>query len=179
MNFSSEYMGVDEEILDLFTSAFTASEGAAEGRLIGTLVRNFFATTPEKDLFVFTAWEDGSLVGGIVFSRLTYPEDDREVFVLAPVSVATDRQKEGIGQKLLTHGLNELRKRGVNVAVTYGDPGYYSKVGFMPITETEARPPRSLSHPHGWLAQSLTDPTLDPLRGPSHCVDALDRPEYW
>jgi putative acetyltransferase len=179
MNFSSEYMGHDEEIIDLFTSAFTASEGEAEGRLIGALVRNLFATTPEKDLYVFTALDEGTVVGGIVFSRLSYPQDDREVFLLAPVAVATARQREGIGQKLLTHGLNELRKHCVDVAITYGDPGYYSKVGFVPITEKEARPPRTLSHPHGWLAQSLTDRPLDPLKGPSHCAKALDHPDYW
>jgi len=179
MNFSSDYVGNEEEIIDLFTSTFTASEGAAEGRLIGTLVRDFFTTTPEKDLFVFTARDDGSLVGVIVFSRLTYPQDDREVLLLAPVAVTTRRQKEGIGQKLLAHGLNDLRKRGVEVVVTYGDPGYYSKVGFVPITEMIACPPRSLSHPHGWLAQSLTSLTLDPLKGPAHCVEALDHPDYW
>ncbi len=179
MIFSSEFKSQAEEIIGLFTSTFTASEGADEGRLIGTLVRNLIATTPDKDLFVFTAWEDGALAGGIAFSRLTYPQDDREIFLLGPVAVAPDRQKQGIGQKLLTHGLNELRKRGVDVAITYGDPDYYRRVGFVPITEDQARPPRALSHPHGWLGQSLTDRPLDRLTGPSSCVAAFDSPDYW
>jgi putative acetyltransferase len=67
-------------------------------------VRNLLAGTAEKDLFVFTAEEDGAIIGGIVFSRLSYAQDDRSLFVLAPVAVATDRQGKGIGQKLLTHG---------------------------------------------------------------------------
>ena len=67
----------------------------------------------------------------------------------------------------------------MDVAVTYGDPAFYGKVGFAPITEDQVRPPCTLSFPHGWLGQSLTGRPLAPLKGPSRCVAALDKPEYW
>lgn len=167
------------EIVDLFTDTFTASEGPDEGRLIGALAQEMLATTPEADLHVYTASDEAGLAGCIMFSRLTYPEDERTVFVLAPVAVATGRQGQGVGTALLRHGLDDLRYRGVDVALTYGDPAYYARVGFAPITEDTARPPRALSMPEGWLGQSLTGKALEPLKGPSSCVSALDSPAYW
>jgi putative acetyltransferase len=127
MEVSRGFKGRELEIVDLFTATFTASEGADEGTLIGNLVHELLDTTAERDLFVFTAEEAGTIVGAIVFSRLTYDQDDRTVFVLAPVAVATDRQGRGIGQRLLADGLAALRETGVDIAVTYGDPGYYSR----------------------------------------------------
>ena len=181
MEFSTGFKdkGLEQEIIDLFTATFTASEGAEEGVLIGDLVRNLLGVTAEDDLFVFTAQDDGRIVGGIIFSRLTYYQDDRTVFVLAPVAVAADRQGQGIGQKLLTHGLTTLHSAGVDVAVTYGDPNYYSKVGFTPINEFFAQAPFKLNHPEGWLGQSLTDEKMKPLKGPSACVSALDNSAFW
>jgi predicted N-acetyltransferase YhbS len=179
MEFLTGHKGREAEIIDLVTATFTASEGEEEGTLIGELVRNLLSGTVAKDLFVFTAEEGGAIVGGIVFSRLTYEQDERTVFVLAPVAVATDHQGKGIGQGLLSHGLAALRRAGVDIVMTYGDPSYYAKVGFMPISEAEAQAPFRLSHPEGWLAQSLTDRTMVPLKGPSRCVDALNDPVFW
>lgn len=179
MEISTGFRGLEQEIIDLFHTTFTASGGADEGSLIGDLARNLLGGTAEEDLFVFTVHSDRRIVGGIIFSRLTYDQDDRVVFVLGPVAVATDRQGKGIGQRLLIHGLKVLRRAGVDIAVTYGDPNYYSKVGFAPISESFAQAPFKLKYPHGWLGQSLTDEEMTPLKGPSACVTALDNPAFW
>lgn len=179
LEFSSDYKNRAQEIAALFEVTFAASEGADEGQLIGRLARDLIAKTKDDDLFVFSSWDGDALTGCIMFSRLGFDQDDRTVFVLAPVAVATDRQGQGVGQKLLTFGLNALRAAGVDVAITYGDPNYYSKVGFAPITEEIARAPLPLSQPEGWLGQSLTDRPLESLKGPSRCVDALNNPAYW
>lgn len=179
MAFSTGYEGREQAIIDLFAATFTASEGAEEGALIGELVRHLLGGTAAEDLFVFTAEEAGEIVGGAVFSRLTYNRDERTVFLLGPVAVASDRQGEGIGQRLIAHGLTALRKAGVDVAVTYGDPKYYAKAGFAPITEAFAPAPFELNHPEGWLGQSLTDREMTPLAGQSRCVAALNDPVFW
>ena len=179
MEFSTGFNGREEEIIDLFSVTFTASEGEDEGALIGELVRNLLGGMAEKDLYVFTATASGVIIGSIVFSRLTYEQDERIVFVLAPVAVATDQQGKGIGQRLLIHGLATLRIAGVDIAMTYGDPGYYGKVGFMPVSEADAQAPFPLNHPEGWLGQSLTDRGMVPLSGPSRCVEALNDPAFW
>lgn len=171
--------GQEQQIVDLCSSTFTASEGAQEGESIRRLVTGLLGTAPQDDVVVVWAREGPTMLGCIVFSRVRYDQDDRTVFVLAPVAVRTDRQGEGIGQQLLTHGLKEMRRRGIDVVLTYGDPAYYAKVGFALITEDIARAPRPLSFPQGWLGQSLSGQPLGPLRGRARCMPALDRPEYW
>ena len=166
-------------IAALFDASFTASEGPAEGALIGALVRRLMTETPAGDLRVFTAWEDGAPVGGIFFTRLAYAGDPRRVFLMAPVAVATDHQGKGIGQRLIARGLDALRREGVDIAVTYGDPAFYGRVGFGPVSEADLPPPRPLSQPQGWIAQSLTDAALTPLGGPAACVAAFDDPAFW
>lgn len=179
MDFTSDYKDRTDEIIALFAATFSASEGPDEGRLIGELVAKLIAKTPDDDLFVFSALDDGALAGCILSTRPTYAEDGRTVFLVAPVAVETGRQGRGLGQSLLRFDLDELRRRGVDVAVTYGDPNYYCRVGFRTVSEEQARAPLTLSQPEGWLAQSLTERPLDPLRGPSRCVAAFDNPDYW
>ncbi len=179
MDFAYGHIGRERDIYELFSTTFTASEGADEGEIIGKFVVDLMETTPQKDLFVFSAYEGNSLVGSIFFSRLSYEQDNRTVFVLSPVAVKTNSQKKGIGQKLIAFGLDELRRKAIDIALTYGDPNYYSKVGFQQISEEIAQAPLKLSQPHGWLAQSLTEKDIVPLSGTPICVEALNKPELW
>ncbi|MDF1521213.1 MAG: GNAT family N-acetyltransferase [Trueperaceae bacterium] len=179
MDYATGYETQEVALVDLFATTFAMAFGADEGALIADLVRDLLTTTAEGDLVRVAASEDGSLVGAVLFSRLTYDQDPRTVFVLAPVFVAAERQGLAIGQALITHGLSALRHAGVDVVVVYGDRGLYAKVGFAPITEAAVRAPFELSHPEGWSGTSLTDCALTPLIGPARCVPALDRPDYW
>ena len=179
MDVVSEHASRQAALVALFQEVFSASEGAEEGAAIGAFVARLLNETPAQDLRVFTALDGGRPVGCICFSRLDYPEDPRRVMLLSPVAVATAAQGRGVGQALIRHGLEALRAEGVDVAITYGDPAFYGKVGFHPITEAEARPPMPLSQPQGWIGQALTGAELTPLRGPSHCVTALNDPGLW
>lgn len=165
-------------IPEMYRDAFAAAEGADEGETIGALVRDLIATTPKDDLLGYVAAEGKTVLGCIFFSRLFYDEDPRQVFLMSPVAVRPDSQRTGIGQKLIGFGLEDLRHRGVDFAVTYGDPAYYSKTGFQPIAEAYAQPPLQLSMPHGWIGQSLSGDDT-PIEGPSRCVSAFNRPELW
>lgn len=172
-------LGTAPVLADFFGAVFTASEGAEEGKVIGDLVRRQLAETAPADIRVYTAWESEALIGAAVFTRLTYEADRRTVFILSPMAVATDRQGQGIGQDLLRGALADLRDRGVDIAVTYGDPAFYGKVGFAPLSEALAPPPVPLSFPEGWIGQSLTDAPMTPMKGPCRCVDALADPAIW
>jgi predicted N-acetyltransferase YhbS len=163
----------------LFRATFTASEGPGEGALIGGLARRLLSETAAEDLHGFGAWDDGALVGAILFSRMRYAQDARDAFVLGPVAVAPERQGQGIGQALIRHGLDALRARGVDVALTYGDPAYYGRFGFTAITTEVAAAPFRLTFPDGWQGQSLDGAGLRPLGGAVTCVDAFDDPAFW
>jgi putative acetyltransferase len=163
----------------LFAATFTASEGPGEGALIGGLARRLLRETSAEDLYGFGAWDDGALVGAILFSRMRYAQDTRAAFVLGPVAVAPERQGQGVGQGLIRHGLAELSARGVDVALTYGDPAYYGRFGFEVITTEVAAAPFRLGFPHGWQGQALDGGMLSPLKGSVTCVDAFDDPAFW
>ena len=179
IEYSKNFEGQEQDIIDLFSNTFSASEGLDEGERIRIFVRNLLDSTSQQDLYVFTATENRTLIGGAIFSRLTYSSDPRTVFILSPMAVATDRQGQGIGQALLTHALAALREDGVDVAITYGDPAFYGKVGFLPLGEAIAPPPLPLSQPEGWIGQPLTEATLTPLKGECTCVAALNDPALW
>ena len=177
--FSTDYAEHLQEIAELVTKTFAASEGPSEGALIGDLALRLMSDTPKQDLNVFLTWEAETLVAVIFFSRLCYDGDARKVFVMGPVAVDTPRQRQGIGQELITHGLDVLRGQSVDVAITYGDPNFYCRVGFNPISERDIPAPFALQHPEGWLGQSLTQAELTPLTGPAHCVSAFRNPVFW
>jgi putative acetyltransferase len=80
---------------------------------------------------------------------------------------------------LITHGLQELKKRGVRIVTTYGDPAFYSKVGFHPLSQELIEAPLELSHPEGWLGQSLTNASIEPIPDRCSCVKALNHSVYW
>jgi predicted N-acetyltransferase YhbS len=178
MNFRS-YTPRDASAIErLFASVFAASEGESEGTLIGKLAKALMADTDRDDLYGFVAVDEENIVGAIFFSRLRF-EQEIEVFLLAPVAVHSEYQGKGVGQALITHGLQEIKKRGVAVVTTYGDPAFYSKVGFRPLSTETIPAPFELSQPEGWLGQSLTEAPIAPIAGPCSCVDAFDDPAYW
>jgi predicted N-acetyltransferase YhbS len=134
--------------------------------------------TDREDLYGFVAIQGGEIIGCIFFSRLTF-ENDISAFILSPVAIHTDHQGKGVGQQLIHCGIKRLKDEGVELVMTYGDPDFYSKVGFSPVKEETVRAPLRLTYPEGWLGQSLISDSVEPIAGHSSCVKALGKPEYW
>ena len=167
-----------EEIKQLFTKVFSDSEGQSEGVLIGNLTYDIMTGTDSQDLYGFIATENKQIIGSIFFTRLTF-ESGVNAFLLSPVAIHTSHQGKGIGQKLINFGINHLKENRVSIVFTYGDPDFYSKVGFKLITEKTAKAPLKLTQPEGWLAQSLVSDEVEPIAGNSYCVEAFNKPEIW
>ncbi|MCB1788614.1 MAG: N-acetyltransferase [Gammaproteobacteria bacterium] len=178
MKFRQGAKNDSKAIAQLFASVFTDSDGDDEGLLISQLAAGLFESTDEQDLYNFVAVDVGRIVGSIFFSRVTV-EHGLDAFILAPVAVLSDRQGEGIGQGLINHGLGELRRRGVSLVLTYGDPRFYRKVGFHHVSPEILKPPFELTQPEGWLGQSLVDDPIEAFSGRLTCVEALSSPVYW
>jgi len=178
MEISAYNPGEIEDIKQLFIRTFSDSEGRSEGLIIGSLVYDLVTGTDDQDLYGFVATEGEQIIGGIFFSRLTF-ESGVSAFILSPVAIDTSHQGKGVGQKLINFGLDALKNDGVELAFTYGDPNYYSKVGFGPIAEKSVKAPLKLTYPEGWLGQSLVGDEIEQIAGDSCCVEALGKPEYW
>jgi predicted N-acetyltransferase YhbS len=178
MEFRAQKPSDSLDIKVLFETVFSKSESEQEGALIGNLVKEMMASTNSRDLYGFVADDDGKIVGAIFFSRLTF-QNDLDVFILGPVAVHAERQGLGIGRAVIMHGLRELENRGICFVITYGDPAFYSRVGFHHISQHAIEAPHSLSQPEGWLGQSLTEEPIETISGHCTCVKALDNPVYW
>jgi putative acetyltransferase len=77
--------------------------------------------------------EDGNdVVGHILFSPVVVETSGRRVtgMGLAPMAVVPDRQRQGIGTRLVERGLVILRERDCPYVVVLGHPGYYPRFGF-------------------------------------------------
>lgn len=167
-----------EEVASLFTSVFSSSEGEQEGKLIGDLTSALAENIDNQEIICIGADDDGLIIGAIFFTRLRFDEPIK-VFMLAPVAVSTANQGSGVGQALISFGLRELKNRSAVLAITYGDPSYYSKVGFQPLSEDVIQAPVQLSMPEGWLGQSLLEETIPTLKSRPTCVREFDNPDYW
>ena len=175
----SKYSESDRlEIEALFTRTFSDSEGESEGKLIGHLVHGLMNGTETDDMFGFIATEQGQIVGCIFFTRLSFGSGVK-AFMLSPVAVDPDHQGKGVGQKLIQFGIKHLRELGVELIFTYGDPNYYSKVGFRQVPQEVAAAPFKLAHPEGWLGQSLDGGSLGLPLGQARCVEPFNDPQYW
>lgn len=170
--------GDQAAIVTLFRSVFTDAEGDAEGQVIGGLARDLLTTTASNDRYCFVARDGAAIVGSIILSRIRFASA-LDAFILAPVAVATARQRRGIGQQLIAFGIGQLALAGVALVITYGDPAFYLKSGFEPVLPSVVPPPHPLQQPQGWLARSLTGNPIRPIQGKSTCVAALDHPRYW
>lgn len=172
------------DILQLFVDTFSDAEGAEEGAAIGELVADLIETTHQNDLLGYIAFESNTtrdnIIGSIFFSRIRF-ETQRAInaFILSPVAVKTNHQGQGVGQQLIHYGIEQLKDQCVDLLFTYGDPRFYSKVGFTPISEALIQAPLPLSQPEGWLCQSLDGSVIHSINSASHCVDALRKPEHW
>lgn len=168
-----------DALVAVYEAAFAASDGADEGRLVGTLARGLLTRVEQADLRVQATWDGDVATGCIIWTRLRFATEGPVVYLLSPVAVAPGHQGQGLGQELIRRGLDAHRGEGVAMAVTYGSPDYYGRVGFRPVAPSDVAPPHPLSQPEGWLACSLDAAAPTSPRGASRCVGPLDDPAYW
>jgi len=105
-----------------------------------------FGTTAEADLvdtlceraapiISLVADDEGAIVGHILFTPVTLDTDhELKVMGLAPMAVATSRQRQGIGAALVQAGLDECWQLGAAAVAVLGHAEYYPRFGFAPAS---------------------------------------------
>lgn len=121
-------------------------EAPGDGDAIHRLTQAAFAPMPYADgteadiirrlrdsgdlLLSLVAEEDGGIVGHVAFSPVTIDRAHDGWFGLGPISVRADRQRQGIGSKLVAEGLAALEARGARGCALVGNPEVYTSMGF-------------------------------------------------
>jgi putative acetyltransferase len=72
------------------------------------------------------AVEGGTIMGHIMFSPVSLTgHPDLKIMGLAPMAVAPEYQRKGIGSALVRAGLDRCKQLGSGAVVVLGHPGYY------------------------------------------------------
>jgi len=80
-------------------------------------------------------------IGHIVFSRVWLEKENGDrltAAMLTPLAVRLDRQRRGIGTRLMDHALQNLEAQGESLFFVLGHPGYYPRAGFRSASAIES-----------------------------------------
>ena len=84
-----------------------------------------------QPLVSLIAEEHGAIVGHIMFSPVELSGHSAlRIMGLAPMAVAAEHQRKGIGSALVLAGLEECKQLGFGAVVVLGHPTYYPRFGF-------------------------------------------------
>jgi putative acetyltransferase len=110
-----------------------------EARLVD-LLRSAPGYVPGLSL---VAIAENTLVGHILFSKIFVVNGDAryDTLALAPMSVHPQYQKQGVGARLITQGLENARDMGFGSVVVLGHEHYYPRFGFVPASRWGIRAP--------------------------------------
>ena len=158
-------------------------ETAADRVVVRAVVRAAFGGEAEADLVerlhadgdatvALVAERAGNVVGHVLFSRLPIELGQRIVpaAALAPLAVAPEWQRQGIGAALVREGLALCRDRGVAAVVVLGDSAYYGRFGFRAGTTAGLQTPWSGPH---LMALELIPGSLSGDSGIAHYAAAF------
>jgi putative acetyltransferase len=113
-----ERPGDRQAILEIHRAAFG---GDVEPKLVDALHDSGDAEIS------LVAVADGEVIGHVLFSRLDAP---LRALALAPVAVAPERQRQGVGSDLIGAGLCTAKQAGWQAVFVLGEPAYYTRFGF-------------------------------------------------
>lgn len=146
------------------------------------LVRALLDDPSAMPILSLLAFRGKRAVGHILFTRVRLQAHPQlSLAILAPLAVVPDAQNQGIGGKLIVHGLNLLRASGVDLVFVLGHPGYYPRHGFTPAGTLGLQAPYPIPEKDAdaWMVQALRPGVIGSVSGTVLCADALDKPEYW
>lgn len=80
------------------------------------------------------AEDDGDIVGHLALSLVLISDKSDNWYGLGPISVVPSKQGKGIGSKLMKAAISELKQLSAKGCVLLGNPDYYHRFGFKPIS---------------------------------------------
>jgi len=118
---------------------------------------------------------DSVVLGHIAFTPCG---TDRRDALLGPLAVDPGMHGQGIGTRLIRHGLAQLASEGTRQVFVLGAPDYYGRFGFK--AERHSAPPYPLpdASAGAWQSLYLTHPAKSPCARLT-VPDIWMKPELW
>ena len=163
-------------ILKVIETAFSDEEN----KVIMNLVQELHRETTSPSIKSLVAEVDNQVIGYVSYSPIFLKSDSSIVgYILAPLAVSPEHQKQGVGSNLIKSGIDMLTKDGAGVLLVYGDPAYYGRFGFKEEIGHLFVPPYPLQYPFGWTGMMLNDTPVPERPIQFECVSALSKPDLW
>ena len=162
-------------VLSVERAAFGSDEEA-------NVVNDLLCDPSAKPLVSLLAFQADRPVGHILFTTARLePEAQLSISILAPLAVAPDFQKQGIGGKLIEYGMRVLSRSSVELVFVLGYPEYYGRYGFKPagILGFDAPCHIPAKNADAWMVKSLLPGDIGAFGGKVICANKLKKPEYW
>jgi putative acetyltransferase len=156
MNIREERPVDTERIRAVNLAAF---ETSTEADLVDALRRH------AAPIISLVAEEDENIVGHILFSPATLVSEPKLTLMgLAPMAVVPERQRQGIGSRLVLEGLERCRRAVVGAVVVLGHAEYYPRFGFIPASQLSLRCEYDVPE-NVFMVRELRDGTLRGFSG--------------
>lgn len=111
------------DFVQVFRVNALAFETEAEAKLVEKLRR------VERSISL-VAEADGEIAGHILFSPMTFEDEESNFLGLAPMAVLPEFQNRGVGSQLVREGLRIAAEHGFTAVFVLGHPEYYPRFGF-------------------------------------------------
>jgi len=165
-----------DSILKVVETAFSDEEN----QVIMNFVQELSSENTSPSIKSLVAEVDNQVIGYVSYSPILLKSDSSIVgYILAPLAVSPEHQKQGVGSNLINFGIDLLTKDGVGVLLVYGDPAFYGRFGFKEEIGQSFVPPYPLQYPFGWTGMMLNDTPVPEQSIQFKCVSALSKPELW
>jgi putative acetyltransferase len=103
----------------------SAFERSAEAHLVAAL------RDQAQPVISLVAEQRDTIIGHIMFSPVLLPgRPEMRIMGLAPLAVAPEHQRKGIGSALVRVGLEQCHQLDFGAVVVLGHPAYYPRFGF-------------------------------------------------
>lgn len=170
----------EAELLDVLGVENLAFAGDPD---IEILVRDLLGDPTARPLVSLLAREAERPVGHIMFTAVHINGSERELraSILAPLAVVPERQRQGIGGRLIERGLGMLDASGVELVFVLGHPAYYPQFGFEPAGAMGLAAPFPIpdDHADAWMVRALRPGVLAGAHGTVVCAESMNKAKYW
>ena len=113
------------------------------GPAVGRLVEDIRASEHYIPELTLVAVDESGVIGHVMLSWTAIEGGARDrVLMLSPMSVRPDRQRGGVGSRLIEHVLGLAESAGEPLVFLEGIPGYYPRFGFELAGPLGFLPPR-------------------------------------
>jgi predicted N-acetyltransferase YhbS len=148
LEFRRENISDRDQVYRIHQDAFQRDD---EAQLVEKLRNN----TQFNPNLSFVAVTDKKIVGHILFTPIQISSKSISSLALAPISILSEYQRQGIGSQLIEYALNQLKLQGFSSVIVLGHEHFYPKFGFLPAKKYNIRAPMPLENENCFMALEL------------------------